>query len=351
MILIVDKKCTTMRYSAGVVTLQREGEATRNIAVSMLEQVIVYGNTLVESAVYRALAAAGVPATLLPASGTQATAYLSAGLATQLPARKAQHRCAGLPLARLTLAKEIVLSKLQGYQLPLTLLMSMGVNEDEINQFIARCFETEERLADAKSIASILGMEGSIAQLWFVLISRAVPIDFKFTGRNRRPPRDPVNALLSLGYTLLHAEVLRAVHAAGMDPSLGFLHSDYPGRSSLVLDMCEPLRSGVDFMVLRLIAEGVITPEHFFYRSQTGCRLSKKARPVFFQAWANQRNQWPRPVNVEQAYPWPCANISEVANGQLQKLRKLLHENDSQASTEEEIVNPIKFEELEDDSA
>lgn len=350
MILIIDKKCTRLSYAAGVLKLHREGETTRSIAVTMLEQVIVYGNALVESSVYRALAAAGVPATLLASRGNQASAYLSAGLATQLPIRRAQHRCADSNDARLSLAKEIVRLKLQSYSVPIAMLVSLNISENETALFLQRCADSHNTLTAASNVASVLGIEGSIAQMWFVLLSRAIPMDFKFSGRNRRPPRDPVNALLSLGYTLLHADILKAVQAAGMDPSLGFLHSDYPGRSSLVLDMCEPLRSGVDLLVLQLISKRMLTPEHFYYRNTTGCRLNKKARPIFFQAWANHRTQWPRPANPENACPWPGANVTGIANGQLQKMRELINRYDNPPEPQGEIDN-IKFEELEDDTA
>jgi len=304
---------------------------------------------MVESSAYRALAAAAVPTTLVASRGNQVTAFLSAGLATQLPSRRAQHRCADSKDARLALAKDIVRRKLNSYQLPMETLRQMTDCESDIVQFLNRCAQSRERLTAADNLSSILGIEGSMAQLWFVLLSRAIPLDFKFTGRNRRPPRDPVNAMLSLGYTLLHSDIMQAVHAAGMDPSLGFLHADYPGRDSLALDMCEPLRSGVDALVLGLISEQSITPDHFYYRQKTGCRLSKKARPVFFQAWANQRKRWPRPVNPDAKVPWPTAEVAEIANGQLRLLRDLVKHHDH---THENVnATETTFEELEHESA
>lgn len=115
------------------------------------------------------------------------------------------------------------------------------------------------------------------------------------TGRNRRPPRDPVNALLSLGYTLLGAEMLSAVQEAGLDPALGFLHGIVPGRESLVLDLIEPLRPGVDALVLRLL-EQVVTPAHFTRHPVQGCRLNKEGWGLFYPAWANARRYWPLPL-------------------------------------------------------
>jgi hypothetical protein len=97
---------------------------------------------------------------------------------------------------------------------------------------------------------------------------------------------------LSLGYTLLGAEMLRQVHADGLDPALGFLHGIVPGRESLVLDLIEPLRPSIDGFVLDDLLERVLSPRHFTFSREDGCRLNKDGRSLYYQTWAARRGNW-----------------------------------------------------------
>ena len=135
-----------------------------------------------------------------------------------------------------------------------------------------------------------------------------------------------MNALLSLGYTLLMSEVRHGIVASGFDPSLGFLHQDTPGRESLVLDFTEIFRSGVDTFVLRWLNDIPVGRDSFYYREEEGCRLSKAARPVFFDAWARYRESWPRPfaqTNEDHA-EWPTARLREQVLGQIAAVRETM---------------------------
>ena len=113
---------------------------------------------------------------------------------------------------------------------------------------------------------------------------------FQFCGCNRRPPRDPVNALLSFSYVMTGGEVRRAILQRGLDPALGFLHVPQSGRESLVLDILEPFRPEVDCFVLMLV-DTMLTLKHFTPNDQDGCLLNKKGRSLFFKAWA----KWQEP--------------------------------------------------------
>ena len=105
------------------------------------------------------------------------------------------------------------------------------------------------------TVEGIRGVEGAAARQYFVALRSVVPPELEFTGRNRRPPRDPVNAALSLAYTLLHWEAVHVLHAVGLDPMLGFYHRPSFGRESLACDVMEPLRPAVDRWIWRLFAD------------------------------------------------------------------------------------------------
>jgi hypothetical protein len=152
-------------------------------------------------------------------------------------------------------------------------------------------------LNQAGDTAALMGLEGAGAAAWYGWLAQHLEPHWKFSGRNRRPPRDPVNAMLSLGYTLLGAEVLGAVQQDGFDPALGFLHGIWPGRESLALDLMEPLRPGVDALVLSVLDEFIVPDD--FQMQAGGCRLRKESRGKFFGVWARARRHWPLPLPAE----------------------------------------------------
>lgn len=325
MLLVIDRKETTVRYLTGALRLERPDEPAKTIPIQMLEQVVVYGNPLVESTVWRALAEAGVPATLVDVRGNQHSAFLGAGLATQLPTRRMQHRCADEPGKQLAMARYMVQQKLRGYALPLQLLPTLyGVDTQQIPAFQEQVEQALAKLPTAPNINSLSGLEGQVAAAWFALLSTALE-QWNFKGRNRQPPRDPVNALLSLGYTLMLSEVRHALLQAGFDTALGFLHQDYPGRESLPLDVLELFRGSVDALVLQWLHDTPLDQGSFYYREAEGCRLSKATRPLFYAAWASYRQQCPRPFAPGEAgAAWGTASLREIINGQVMRLRDVL---------------------------
>jgi CRISP-associated protein Cas1 len=152
------------------------------------------------------------------------------------------------------------------------------------------------------SCQSLLGMEGTAARVYFEHFAGMIkpgdqatdPLDamgrpprwsFDFKGRNRRPPRDPVNALLSLGYSLLSKDLTVTCQAVGLDPYLGFYHLPRPGRPALPLDLMEPFRPLiVDSTVITAINTRMIYPEHFV-AAATGVTCTDAGRKAFFRAY------------------------------------------------------------------
>lgn len=136
-------------------------------------------------------------------------------------------------------------------------------------------------------IASLRGLEGAAARAYFQGLAALFPPSLEFSGRNRRPPRDPVNACLSLGYTLLHFDAVRACHMAGLDPLLGFYHRPSFGRESLASDLIEPLRPHLDRQIWQLFRDRELRGDHFS-RDGQACLLGKAGRAVFYQAYEAQ---------------------------------------------------------------
>ncbi|MGV6817097.1 MAG: CRISPR-associated endonuclease Cas1 [Thiotrichales bacterium] len=330
MILVVDQQNTVLRYSANNLRIECGSKPPRRVPVRQIEQVVVYGNVLVESAAMRALASAAVPTIFWPGRGRSEPALVGGGLATQLPLRQAQHQCAANPLARVELARWFIEQKIMSYQLPINALKQTAqLTAQAEDRFLTQRENAAVQLQSAETVAAIMGVEGSLANAWFALLANVLPPRFKFSGRNRRPPADPVNALLSLGYTLVLSDLRESLMTAGFDQSLGFLHSHSPGRESLVLDFAELFRAAVDNFVIHWIISPEVDEASFYFREKEGCRLSKTARPGFYQSWASYREHWPRPVVYDSDVAnWPTGYLRELINGQVARFRQVLQSHE-----------------------
>lgn len=338
MMLIIDKRDTFIRYESGSLRIERKDESFQRVPIKQLEQVVIFGNPSAEISVWRHLAAEGVSVALLSSRGPQTAAFIHGSLATQLPFRRLQHSHANNAELSLLNARYFLTLKVRSYALSVqTLAEKYKTDQEALDGFLTQKQTTLDKLAGARSVSSLMGLEGQLAHAWFVLLAHSLPYHWKFAGRNRRPPRDPLNSLLSLGYTLVCSEIHQLLIGSGLDPSLGFLHQDTSGRESLVLDFVEIFRSSVDSFALKWLTETPLDETSFYYREKDGCRLSKAARPLFFKAWSQHRNEWPRPilesnlVNEDQK-EWPQSSIREVVNGQIMSWREFLKNN---SSTEE----------------
>ncbi|RMD59184.1 CRISPR-associated endonuclease Cas1, partial [Candidatus Parcubacteria bacterium] len=137
---------------------------------------------------------------------------------------------------------------------------------------------------------ALLGLEGAGAAQYFRVFPCLIKGEWGFKKRQRRPPRDPVNALLSFGYSLLTNQAASAVNVVGLDPFVGYLHSSQYGKPAMALDIMEPYRPLiVDSTVITLINNGMLTRDDF--REQLGAwQLTKRGRRVFLQKYEDRLN-------------------------------------------------------------
>lgn len=153
------------------------------------------------------------------------------------------------------------------------------------------------------SIPSLLGTEGVGSAIYFKLYQKFFADELKFQSRNRRPPKDPVNVILSLSYTLLQHLCQQAIYSVGFDPYHGVLHSPSYGRQSLACDFAELQRSTIDFWVWELFDQGILTIDDFSTSSENGypCELLKSGRSKFYKAFATIR---PRLNKTALSHAW-----------------------------------------------
>ena len=131
---------------------------------------------------------------------------------------------------------------------------------------------------------SIIGLEGSASKVYFEILSLCMPGKYRFEGRSRQPARDPFNAFLNYNYGVLYSLVEKACIIAGLDPYIGFVHTDQYSKPSLVFDIIENVRTYADQVVFHLFSRKTVT-DQMIDRVQQGCSLNKEGKRLFFEEW------------------------------------------------------------------
>ncbi|MCR2048451.1 type I-C CRISPR-associated endonuclease Cas1c [Acetatifactor muris] len=164
--------------------------------------------------------------------------------------------------------------------------------EEVFTNSIQKIARIAEELRESPGIDSMRGLEGAAAAAYYAAFSAMlVSEEMGFEGRNRRPPEDPVNALLSFLYTLLKNDVQSALEGVGLDPAAGFLHTLRPGRPALALDLMEELRSPLcDRLCVALINRGQITRKHFEQLTPP-VLLGENGRKIVLKAWQERKKE------------------------------------------------------------
>ena len=295
--LVLDRRDMTVTMEGRALCVQRSGEAKRHVPLGLIDNVVVYGRPMVACDVWRALARKGIAAVLLPARGAGEAAWLGAGFSGTSQLRYLQYRAYSEFSARVNTARRVLELKLNAQSTLIEYVRGSALFDVEDGEKAltdaGRAVEAAKaNIASTSSLAALMGHEGAAARAWFGCLERILPERWRFVGRNRRPPVDPVNALLSLTYTMAGLELLNAVQATGLDPSLGFLHDIKPGRNALMLDLLEILRPAADLIVLEMLEE-TLQPEHFATNQHAGCRLTKAGRGLYYRSWSEKRMAWP----------------------------------------------------------
>jgi CRISPR-associated protein Cas1 len=203
---------------------------------------------------------------------------------TDATARRAQYRAADDDHESRELAKAFAGGKIANMRVCL-LRAARRVPDLVVTSAAETLAITRLVLADAASYDQVLGYEGTASREYFRAWRQIIGDAWSFTARERRPPPDPVNAMLSFGYTLLVQEAVAALEIAGLDSAVGFLYRGRWGRPCLVLDLMEEFRPViVDAVVLRCASTGMVRYEEFTTTPDLGCRMSARARQAFLAA-------------------------------------------------------------------
>jgi CRISPR-associated protein Cas1 len=286
--LYLNRQGVRVGKSGAVLQVKEERALLQEVRTGEIDQVNLMGNVQISTQAVQSLCEAGVPVCYFSMGGwfygittgiNQKNVFL----------RRSQYRMADSESFARALARRLVAGKIRNQRV----LLQRNHVEPERNR-LEGLREMAERAEGAGSLEELLGIEGNAARLYFGAFGGMVKVEeeaqagefsFDWEGRNRRPPRDPVNALLSLGYSLLAKDLTVACFAVGFDPFIGYYHQPRFGRPALALDLMEPFRPlVVDSAVLTAINTGMVTAEQFV-RAGGAVALTPEGRKGFFRAY------------------------------------------------------------------
>jgi CRISP-associated protein Cas1 len=288
--LYVQEQGATVGKSGQSLVIRKGKDKLASAGLKDVSQLVLCGNISVSAQTLHLLCEAGIPVVHL------STGHWFYGLTTGITlrnayARAAQFQAAADPARRLGLAKTIVAAK--GANQRTFLRRNASPSPDGDLQDMA---ELLRKAQEAQSVEQLLGLEGNLAARYFANFNRMLsPRDFDacwdFRNRNRRPPKDPINAMLSFGYAMLAKECTIAVLAEGLDPWWGLYHQPRHGRPALALDLMEEFRPLiVDSAVITAVNTGMVAARDFT-RSAAGCLLAPAGRKAFIRAYEARLDQ------------------------------------------------------------
>lgn len=272
-----------------IVVRERGKKEVARARIAETSRVAVLGNVTVTTPLLRELAYRDIPVAFHGHSGWFFGSF-APSTGRNVMTRIAQHRAAADPQRSLALARSFVHAKILNSRV---LLRRNG--EDVPDDALLRLNELAADATRAESLDSLFGIEGMSARLYFEQFSRMVKTDmreaFAMDGRNRRPPRDAVNALLSFAYACLVRELTVILGQIGFDPYVGFLHQPRYGRPALPLDLMEEFRPIIaDSVVINAINNEVVQAGDFLVRP-TGVSLSDGARTRFIGVYERRMDE------------------------------------------------------------
>lgn len=301
--LYLTEQYSFVRLEGETLRLQKSGECNGNpvrIPLNQIEQVMVLGDITLSTAAMHELMKRRIPIHYLSAWGASYGSVLADWGKNSL-ARIAQYALYLHRERSFDVARQCIIGKLHNMR---TMLVRYARERDVAEplntaaQHIRRCIRELRELAvpdrnddRMHGLGPLFGLEGSGSNAYFSVFGHLLKGEWSFTGRVKRPPTDPINAMLSFGYSLLSNQVVSLIHAVGLDPGLGVLHQPGFGKPALALDLVEAFRPIiVDSVVLTLINTGQIGPDDFSHEFGV-YRLKDKPRKTFLERYEARLNE------------------------------------------------------------
>lgn len=280
--LYVDRRGVSLSLDTDAIAFHEGAERIATVPLGPLERVYLRGDVRLSAGLLGRLGAKGVGLVVLSGRRAEPTMLLPRPH-NDARIRVAQFEAARDPATALAFATRLVSGKIAAQH---DLLAEIRLARPDLAGKLLVATEALGRMRGharhKMSLGELRGLEGAAAARFFSGFVQAFPPSLGFNGRNRRPPRDPANAALSLSYTLLHAEAVLAAYGHGFDPYIGFLHSLDFARESLACDLVKPLRPLADRFVWRLFATQALRTRDFSTQPGGACLLQKAGRQRYY---------------------------------------------------------------------
>lgn len=308
--LYVTTPAAYLSLDGETIVIQNEDECLGRLPLLNLENIVSFGYRGASPRLMGACAERGIGLCFLTQHG-RFLARISGPISGNVLLRTAQYRLADTPDHALPIAKMFLTGKIFNGRWSLERTLrdhALRVDTERMKMAIEQMKQALVDLMHAGSVEELMGIEGVAAKAYFSVFEQTIlknPAYFRFDGRNRRPPMDPVNALLSFTYSILGHEITGALESVGLDPAVGFLHALRPGRASLALDLLEELRAPLaDRFVLSLINLGTITERDFVQKENGAFYLTDDARKRFLAAWQKRKQEVINHPFLKEKLPW-----------------------------------------------
>jgi CRISPR-associated protein Cas1 len=264
------------------------------IPILNIEGIITFGYMGASPGLMKLCVDNGVSLTFLSPNGRY-IGRLQGSVKGNVLLRKKQYQLSDDKIFTLHISKLFVAAKIHNYRnIVLRYIRDNGRNIllEKIAQIL---YGSKKDSLKVDNINQLRGIEGDAANSYFSIFQDLIisqKSDFVFIGRNRRPPKDEVNAMLSFVYTLIANELSSALESVGLDPYVGFMHSLRPGRTSLALDVMEEMRAYLgDRLVLSLINRRQVCISDFNRQGEDGVIMTDSCKKIIISAWQNRKKE------------------------------------------------------------
>ena len=279
-----------LRRDGTNVVVEVDGKEVGRIPIHNIEQIMMFGRPGASPGVMSLCADNGVTLTFLKPNG-RFLASVHGEVKGNVLLRRQQYRMADDEETSLKIARNMIDGKLINCRA--VLRKGLSNHSDRIDEkMMSLALDSMTRniaeIKDVTTIQELRGKEGDAARMYFQAIDSLILRDkqaFFMDGRTRRPPKDRFNSLLSFLYSMLLNDVRSALESVGLDPYVGFMHTDRPGRPSLALDLMEELRPIADRTALRLVNLGMVNRDGFIEEEGGSFRLNEDARATVIAEW------------------------------------------------------------------
>lgn len=290
--------------------ITKEDKTTSRVPLHNLEGIVGFGFTGASPALMGKCADMGISLTFITMNGRFLARVVGETHGNVL-LRKEQYRISDNPEKSLKYAKNMIVGKLINSKNILIRARrdyTLRIDTENLTASIEQLKISAEDARNASNFDMLRGIEGYAATHYFNSFNQMIlqqKEDFTFIARNKRPPLDNINALLSFCYTLLAKDVTSALEAVGLDPYVGFLHTDLPGRASLALDMMEELRSiFADRFVISLINKKIVTGSGFIKTESGAVRMTDDTRKIVLSSWQKKKQETIKHPFLDQKIEW-----------------------------------------------